>query len=49
MPKLKKKSLQEIIDEIRDLHDQEDNLLQEMEDNMGSLTSYDFDDIDEEI
>jgi hypothetical protein len=41
--------LQEIIDEIRDLHDQEDNLLQEMEDNMGSLTSYDFDDIDEEI
>jgi len=49
MTKPKKKSLQEIIDEMRDLHDQEDNLLQEMEDNMGSLTSYDFDDIDEEI
>lgn len=49
MSKPKKKSLQEIIDEMRDLHDQEDNLLQEMEDNMGSLTSYDFDDIDEEL
>jgi len=47
--KKKQKSVQEIIDEMRDLHDQEDNLLQEMEDNMGSLTSYDFDDIDEEI
>ena len=33
---------------MRDLHDQEDDLLREMEANMGSLTSYDFDDMDDE-
>ena len=33
---------------MRDLHDQEDDLLREMEANMGSLTSYDFDDMDED-
>ena len=44
----KQKSVQEIIDEMRDLHDQEDDLLREMEANMGSLTSYDLDDMDDE-
>jgi hypothetical protein len=46
--KKKQKSVQEIIDEMRDLHDQEDDLLREMEANMGSLTSYDLDDMDDE-
>lgn len=46
--KKKQKSVQEIIDEMRDLHDQEEDLLREMEANMVSLTSYDFDDMDDE-
>ena len=46
--KKKQKSVQEIIDEMRDLHDQEDDLLREMEANMGSLTSQDLDDMDDE-
>ena len=41
-----KKSLQQIIDDMRDLHDKEDDLLQEMEDGFGSLISNDLDDID---
>jgi len=41
-----KKSLQQILDDMRDLHDKEDDLLQEMEDGFGSLTSSDLDDID---
>jgi|TARA_R100000544_G_C2222339_1_gene58324 hypothetical protein len=44
----KQKSVQEIIDEMRDLHEQEDDLLREMEANMGSLTSQDLDDMDDE-
>jgi|TARA_B100000035_G_scaffold104061_1_gene88327 hypothetical protein len=46
MPKPKKKSIQEIIDEMKDLHDQEDDLIAEMEAGYGSLTSDDLDDID---
>lgn len=42
MPKPKKKSLQEIIDEMRDLQAQEDDLIQEMENGLGSLTSDDL-------
>jgi len=44
----KQKSVQEIIDEMRDLHEQEDDLLREMEANMGSLTSQDLHDMDDE-
>jgi len=44
----KQKSVQEIIDEMRDLHEQEDDLLREIEANMGSLTSQDLDDMDDE-
>ena len=33
---------------MRDLHEQEDDLLREMEANMGSLTSQDLDDMDDE-
>ena len=47
MPK-PKKTLQELIDEMRDLQAHEDDLLDEMEANMGSLTSYDLDDIEDE-
>ena len=47
MPK-PKKTLQEIIDEMRDLQAHEDDLLDEMEANMGSLISDDLEDIDEE-
>ena len=46
MPKPKKKSVQEIIDEMRDLHDQEDDLLREMEAGYGSLTSDALEDMD---
>lgn len=46
MPKPKKKSVQEIIDEMKDLHDQEDELLAEMEANYGSLISEDLEDLD---
>ena len=50
MSKIEKiqKSVQEIIDEMRDLHEQEDDLLREIEANMGSLTSQDLDDMDDE-
>ena len=47
MPK-PKKTLQEIIDEMRDLQAHEDDLLDEMEANMGSLILDDLEDIDEE-
>jgi hypothetical protein len=47
MPK-PKKTLQEIIDEMRDLQAHEDDLLDEMEANMGSLISDDLENIDEE-
>ena len=47
MPK-PKKTLQEIIDEMRDLQAHEDDLLDEMEANMGSLISDDLEDIDKE-
>lgn len=47
MPKPKKKSLQEIIDEMRDLQAQEDDLIQEMENGLGSLTSEDMDEIND--
>ena len=42
------KTVQEIIDEMRDLHDQEDDLMREMEAGYGSLTTEDFNDIDEQ-
>jgi hypothetical protein len=42
MPKPKKKSLQEIIDEMRDLQAQEDDLIQEIENGLGSLISDDL-------
>ena len=43
-----KKTIQEIIDEMRDLHDQEDDLMREMEAGYGSLTTEDLNDIDEQ-
>ncbi len=46
MPKPKKQSVQEIIDEMKDLHDQEEDLLAEMEAGYGSLTSEDMEDLD---
>ena len=48
MPKPKKKSLQEIIDEMRDLQAQEDDLIQEMENGIGSLISDDLNFIEED-
>ena len=48
MPKPKKKSLQEIIDEMRDLQAQEDDLIQEMENGIGSLISDDLNFIGED-
>ena len=45
--KKKQKSVQEIIDEMRALHEQEDDLLKEMGANLGSLTSYDFGAVDD--
>ena len=45
---MNKKTVQEIIDEMRDLHDQEDDLMREMEAGYGSLTTEDFNDIDEQ-
>jgi hypothetical protein len=48
MPKPKKKSLQEIIDEMRDLQAQEDDLIQEIENGIGSLISDDLNFIQED-
>ena len=46
MPKPKNLSIQEILDEMKDLLYQEDDLIAEMEAGYGSLTSDDLDDID---
>jgi hypothetical protein len=43
MPKPKKKSLQEIIDDMKDLHDHEEDLLQELESHIGTIDESDFD------
>ena len=47
MPKKPKKTVQEIIDEMKDLHDQEDDLMRELEAGYGSLTTKDMDDLDD--
>ena len=47
MPKPKKKSIQEIIDEMKDLHDQEDDLMRELEAGYGSLTTEDMNELDD--
>ena len=46
MPNPKTKSIQELIDEMKDLHDKEDDLIAELETGYASLTSDDLDDID---
>lgn len=47
MPKKPKKTVQEIIDEMRDLHDQEDDLMRELEAGYGSLTTEDMNELDD--
>ena len=48
MPKKPKKTVQEIIEEMKDLHDQEDDLMRELEVGYGSLTTQDFEDLYEQ-
>jgi|TARA_X000001036_G_C20144097_1_gene588573 hypothetical protein len=48
MPKKPKKTVQEIIEEMKDLHDQEDDLMRELEAGYGSLTTQDFEDLYEQ-
>jgi len=48
MPKKPKKTVQQIIEEMKDLHDQEDDLMRELEAGYGYLTTQDFEDLYEQ-